>query len=187
MIEDSWHDELPDRLSDARRAMLVDIGRLWRQVSDLRLGQMLRATVRPVVTHPAELTDEAVKDAVIWRLQRFPEPPPPRGPYWDTEKQGSGNFLTGRPRDPSRIPLVLNAFARAWVKRPELSLGELLDFALDHAGIPENEFGTRWLLIEDGPLRTVLDEFADDPGGSPGGGSRPCSRPRSDWKEPGSE
>jgi isoaspartyl peptidase/L-asparaginase-like protein (Ntn-hydrolase superfamily) len=157
-------DDLPEELGSQRREMLVDLSRLWLRLSDYRFGQMLRTAAVPrQIRHPTSLTDEVVSEGLVAALEHFPERPPPKGPYWDTEAKGQGSFLKGRPRDPARISQVLAAFADAWVKHPDLWFGQLLDFALDRAGIPEGEYGSRWLLLEDGPIRRALADVAAEP------------------------
>ena len=64
--------------------------------------------------------------------------------------------MNGLPRDPARIPRVLTALAAAWDVHPSSTLGELLDLALERGGVSENEYGSRLLLIEDGPLRRMI-------------------------------
>ena len=149
-------EDLPDGLSPERRQLLVDLGRLWLRQSDLRFGQLLRTTAATPGRRPGELTDELVREGVAVELGRVPDRPPPPGPYWDTVTRGRGSFMNGRPRDPARIPALLIALARAWAADPDLSIGQLLEHALEHSGIPENEFGTRWLLVEDVPLQRIL-------------------------------
>jgi hypothetical protein len=158
-------DELPEQLDPARRVLLLDLDAFWLRLNDLRFGQMLRPAVERPGVRPNDLTDEAVTAGLASALETIREVPVPSGPYWDTEATRGGNFRRGRPRDPARIPRLLQAFARAWSVHPELSLGQLFDYALDQAGILENEFGTRWLVIEDGPLRRALEAVADQ---SPG-------------------
>jgi beta-aspartyl-peptidase (threonine type) len=160
-------EDLPGALDNTRRTILVDLGRLWLRQSDLRFGQMLREAASKPVRRPTDLTDEAIREGLPAALARFPERSPAVGPYWDTETQGDGSFLKGRPRDPARIPLVLKAFGDAWIKYPHLSLAQLLDFALEQAGIPNTNTGTRWLLIEDGPMRRILQDLVDESGGPP--------------------
>jgi hypothetical protein len=65
--------------------------------------------------------------------------------------------LNGLPRDPARIPRVLTALAAAWDVDPTASLAQTVVRSLDYAQIPENEFKSRLLLIEDGSLREVLE------------------------------
>jgi hypothetical protein len=156
---------MPDALSPDRRALLLDLERLWLRRSDFRFGQILRAAVERPGARPVDLTDEAVRAGLDSVLETTPEVSPPSGPYWDTEATRGRTFANGRPRDPARIPRLLTAFAGAWTVYPDLTLGGLVDFALDGAGIPENEFGTRWLLIDDGPMRRALQVIADGPNG----------------------
>ncbi len=96
---------------------------------------MLRTAVKASVGHTADLTDAAVAEGLGVALERFSEHPLPPGPYGDTAAPGGGSFLDGRPLDPARIPRVLAAFAQTWVGHPQLCLGDLLDLALDRAGI----------------------------------------------------
>jgi hypothetical protein len=100
------------------------------------------------------------------------------GPYWDTEAQGQGSFLDGRPRDPARIPRLLDALAHAWIAHPTMSLGRLLDLELDRGGIPENEFVSRWLRVEDRPLQRMLNALAVDSSRRAGSAGRRTRAPQ---------
>ena len=74
------------------------------------------------------------------------------------------------------------ATLRAWAGHPDLTLGQLVDFALDRPEGPENQFGTRWLLIEDAPMTRALDAVAKESWGSSCAGrsapppAGPCDR-----------
>ncbi len=156
-------DALPKELGADRGQLLVDLGRLSLRQSDLRFGQLLRSTANPPGRRPDELTDQLVREGVTAELGRIPDRPPSTGPYWDTVTPGPGS-INGRPRDPARIPALLTTLARAWATQSHLSIRQLLEHALNNAGAPENEFGSRWLLIEDVPLRRILaSEAATDP------------------------
>ena len=148
--------ELPDGLTADRRSILIDLCRLWLRLSDFRFGQVLRYTTVPPVRQASKISDEILRNGLNAALEQVPDRPLPDAPYWDTETRGRGAFLNGQPRDPARIPELLSAFAGAWIGHPDRSPGQLLELSLDRARIPENEFGTRWMLIEDAPLRRAL-------------------------------
>ena len=156
-MNDGCRLELSPSLPDHRLALILDLCRLWQRVTDFRFGQMLRAAVSDSVNNPGSLTDAALAEALPHALNKVPDRAPPKGPYWDTETRERRSFLNGLQRDPRRIPRVLEALATAWVAYPDLELGQLIEFALDRASIPENKFGTRWLLIEDAALRRALE------------------------------
>lgn len=155
-------DDTFDELDQSRRLLLGDLDRLWRRVSDYRFGQMLRLTVDGPGRHPADLTEPAVRAGVARALRETPDVGPPNGPYWDGETSGGGSFLSWRPRDPARITPLVDSLASAWSAHPGLSLGQLVELALERFGMPENEFGTRWLLIEDRPLQRAFDRLAGE-------------------------
>ena len=156
-MNDGCRLQLPPSLPDHRLALILDLCRLWQRLTDFRFGQTLRAAVSDPVKDPSSLPDAALTEALPHALNKVPDRAPPKGPYWDTETKDGRSFLNGLPRDPTRIPRVLEALATAWVAYPNLELGQLIEFALDRASIPENQFGTRWLLIEDATLRRALE------------------------------
>jgi hypothetical protein len=144
-----------------REVLIADLQRLWTGWSDMRFGQILRLAVGyQAVLTPRELADATVVSGVTDALRDKPGRQPPPGPYWDTEATRGRSFMNGLPRDPARIPRVLSALATAWEAHPSLTLGRVLDLALDSGGITDNEAHTRLLLIEDGPLRRVLVELS---------------------------
>jgi hypothetical protein len=151
-------------MKDAERAAIIgDLQRLWRGWSDLRFGQLLRLAVGDTpVRHPGRLTDDLLAAGAAAALRDRPGSPAPPGPYWDTERRTGRTFLNGVPRDPARIPRVLAALARAWDTEPTKSLGQTIERALDSSGIPDDEFNSRLLLIEDGSLRRVLESVVAD-------------------------
>ena len=146
----------------ARSALIADLQRLWLRWSDERFGQILREAVDgdPAIRDPNRLADSAIVAGVTVALRDQPGGPPPSGPYWDTEAQDGRTFMSGLPRDPARIPRVLAALQAAWAAHPSLSLGQVVELALDRGGIADNEYRSRMLLIEDGPLRRLLRALA---------------------------
>ncbi|MGI8729441.1 MAG: hypothetical protein ACR2LK_05540 [Solirubrobacteraceae bacterium] len=140
-----------------RASLLADLQRLWHGHSDMRFGQMLRVAVGdPAIRSPHELSDAEIVTGTRTALSNRPGLAPGPVPYWDTEASRGRTFVDGLPRDPARIPRVLTALAAAWDAHPSSRLGELLDLALERGGVPENEYGSRLLLIEDGPLRRMI-------------------------------
>jgi hypothetical protein len=136
-----------------RTTLIADLRRLWEGWSDLRFGQMLRVAVGdPADSNAGDPDDHTLADGLSAALRDHPGGPAPRGPYWDTETRGSRTFMNGLPRDPARIPHVVTALAAAWDVTPTVSLGQTIVPSLDYAQIPENEFNSRRLLIEDGPF-----------------------------------
>jgi beta-aspartyl-peptidase (threonine type) len=155
-------EDLPEALDDARRALLVDLGRFWLRISDFRLAQMLREAAAKPVRQPTDLTEDTITEGLPAALEMYPERPARSGPFWDTETKGQGSFLNGRPRDPARIPRVLTALAEAWTRHPDLSIGQLIDLAFQRSGIPDTEGGRPWFGLEDGPMRRILQDLADE-------------------------
>ncbi len=155
--------QLPQQLDNRRRNLLLGLELLWERVSDFRFGQMLRVAVDAAVPNLRQLTDEAIAHGVPNALERVPDNPPAPGPYWDTETRDGRNFISGLPRDPARIQPLIEALGRAWAAHPSASLAALLEAALDRAGVPENEFETRWLLIEDAAMTRALGALASEP------------------------
>jgi hypothetical protein len=149
-------------VDSAERADLVAaLGQLWHAWSDLRFGQMLRIAVgEPVIRDPGALPDAALRDGVARALREDAGEAPLAGPYWDTEARHGRTFANGLPRDPARIAHVLDALSQAWEAHSSLTFGRLIEFALDRGGVSENEYRSRLMLIEDGPLRTLLEEVA---------------------------
>lgn len=151
--------------SQERATLISDLQLLWHGHSDLRFGQMLRRAVGdPAVRSPNGLMDATIVAGVRVALRDAPGFPPPPGPYWDTEARDGRTFMSGLPRDPARIRRVLAALAAAWDAHPSLRLGQVIELAFDRAGISDNEYGSRLLLIEDGPLRRMLRAVVADPG-----------------------
>lgn len=145
----------------ARTALLASFEQLWRGHSDLRFGQLLREAVGdPAIRDPVVLDEAAVAAGVDRILRDDPGQAPPPGPYWDTETRGDRTFANGLPRDPARIPRLLETLARAWVIHPSLTLGQLVGLALDADGATETNYRSRLLVIEDGTLRRLLARLA---------------------------
>jgi len=145
----------------ARTTLITSLGQLWHGWSDLRFGQMLReAAGEPAIRCPGDLADEAIRQGTTRALRTNPGNAPPPGPYWDTEARRGSTFAHGRPRDPARIARVLASLARAWDAHPSLTLGQLVELALERGGVSENEYRSRLLLIEDGTLRRLLEQLA---------------------------
>lgn len=148
---------------DARSALIAALRHLWIGCSDQRFGQMLREVVGDAaVRNPHELADSAIAAGIAIALRDKPGYPPPSGPYWDTEAQDGRTFMNGLPRDPARIHRVLAALQAAWDAHPSLSLGQIVELALDRGAIADNEYRSRLLLIEDGPLRRLLRALDTD-------------------------
>ena len=145
-----------------RRALITALRSLWQGWSDLRFGQLLRLAVGEDVRRLGRLTDEGLAAGVAAAARDAPGDPPPPPPYWDTEARRGRGFLNGLPRDPARIDGVLSALSAAWSAHPELTLAEVVELALNRGNVAENQFGTRALLIEDGPLRKLLDVVSAD-------------------------
>lgn len=140
-------EDLPGELDQSRMRLLLDLHRLWMRQSDLRFGQLIRAAADIGFARPGALEDVDLASGVTRALTEIPDRPPPAGPYWDTETRRRGSFIRGFPRDPARIPQLIKTLGRASLGHPELQIGQVLELALDRAGIPQNEFGTRWLLM----------------------------------------
>src|SRR5687768_4323375 len=94
-----------------RTAILTSLGRLWRGHSDLRFGQVLRLAVGDAACRPHDIDDVVIIAGLARALRENPGAGPPNGPYWDTESRGDGTFIHGQPRDPARIPRMLEAIA----------------------------------------------------------------------------
>ena len=145
----------------ARTSLITSLEQLWHGWSDLRFGQMLREAVgEPAIRCPGDIADDAIRQGTTRALRTNPGLAPPPGPYWDTEPQSGSTFADGRPRDPARIARVCAALTRAWDAHPSLTLGQLVELALERGGVSENEYRSRLLLIEDGTLRGLLERLA---------------------------
>jgi hypothetical protein len=148
--------------AEQRARAIADLDLVWAGVTDLRFGQMLRTVIGdPLVRSIATLNDAHLLDRLTDAIGHRRSEPGPPGPYWDTEARRGRTFLDGMPRDPARIPLVLEALRAAWDAHPKQSLGEVVVSALEHFGIRENEYNSRVLVIEDGALREALAAYAE--------------------------
>lgn len=150
-------------MSDAshRDQLISDLAKLWHGWSDMRFGQMLRLALPDQrVRQLHDVGDDELAEGVRVALRESPGRPPLPGPCWDTEAGGGRTFLTGLPRDPARIQRLLDALVDASDSHPTLSLGKVVTEALDAAGVPKGERGSYALVVEDGPLRRRLVEFA---------------------------
>ena len=147
--------------AEERTTLLASFVKLWQRHSDLRFGQMLREAVGdPAIRHLGELDDTAITVGVARLLLEKPGREPPPGPYWDTEARGNRTFLEGLPRDPARIPPLIKTLSRAWEVHSSVSLGRLVELALEADGVTGDDYRSRLLAIEDGTLRRRLDQVA---------------------------
>ena len=134
---------------------------LWQRHSDLRFGQLLREAVGdPAIRHLGELDDTVIATGVARLLLEKPGREPPPGPYWDTEARGNRTLLEGLPRDPARIPRLIETLSRAWEIHSSVPLGRLVELALEADGVTGDDNGSRLLAIEDGALRSRLNNLA---------------------------